>query len=577
MRTIIANIHHTADKTFRAVIEDWEATPGSTYQASETRDLGDQIRDMNEDLLGLPSWQGISAGGERLCGILTLLKAFLITPTSSTIVLPLGPLMDMFTRLFSLVVPSRQASAERYEGSRLNPEIGRDEREELWAALPNIHVVALDLLAALTVRLDYSFTPLAQGALDQITWIFATEKFNSNIRTTIYTLVAKLLRFIGPSLTRSSVSGLTGIIKSCCDDLFPSSAATVTAVVGSTSKDNEQTKGASSINADAFLTSSATKAESELPSRSTYRAALILLPLFITYLAPQSLPYPLRVQIDRTAVLTKHKQAMIASILNPALNRKGTRSNKSIMPLLVRSFGTDSEVEGLLRPRMPILQVGRDFDGETDSVEGFNEKYIPHTMELEHNYAGNPAEIEEYNNPPNVPTFAEPLVRHSEFTTINRETSTATPATVEATNVTDDTAPPAQFSEIEFHNGANKRHRESAEADNTPVASGQFMPATVDNKDAPDHKRLRFEVEPTSVSSVPVSDLAVDVTRVQPSYAEEPTHPDVTSRGVPASASSTVPGLGSGSYDSDDDIEIPPLVMDSDTDEGEDQGEGEGF
>ena len=575
IRTTIADVHHTANKTFRAVIEDWEATAETACQAPESRNLGEQLSDINEDLLGLPSWQGISAGVERFCGLLALLKAFLATHTSSTISLPLGPFMDMLARIFSLVVPSKQASTDRYGGSRLNPEIGREEREGLWAGLPHIHVAALGVLTALAVRLNGSFTPLAQGALDQITWVFAAERFNSDIRTAIYALVAKLLRLTGPSLTRSSVTALSDIIKCSCDDLLPPPAATTTAVASSTSKKgNEQTRGASTIDADAFLASSGTKAQHDPPLGDTYSAASALLPLFLTQIAPQILSYPLRVQIDRTAVLTRHKQGMIASVLNPASSRKGSRSSKSIMPLLVRSFGTALEVEGLLRPRMPIIRVGKDIDGETDSVEGYDD-YKPNNMRLEDNRVGITAQFEEDINPPKLPTFADSSTWRSEPTSVDRRKSTPAPTAEDVAVVEQETARSAQSSDMEVYSASNKRHRDVAEADKTAVTSGQLTASATDDHVAPSHKRVRLEVESTSLSSPQLSDAAVDTTREQTSHAEDLTHPNVTSRSIQFPASSTGPGHGDGSDDSDDDIEIPPLVMDSDTEEGEDEEEVE--
>lgn len=577
IRTTIADIHHTGNKVFRAVIEDWEATAGSIDQGPESSNLGEQVSDMNEDLLGLPSWQGISAGLERLCGLLALLKAFISTLTSSTVCFPLGPLMDMLARIFSLVVPSKQASADRFGGPRLNPETERDEREGLWAGLPHIHVAALSVISALAVRLNHAFAPLAQGALDQITWVFAAEKFNVDIRIATYALVARLLKLIGPSLTRSSVSTLVDIVKACCDELLPSSAATVTAVAASTSqKGNGQTKGASTIDTDAFLTSSDAKVQSDPISVSIYHAASTLLQLFLTEISSHNLLYPLRVQIDRTAVLTRHKHAMIASVLNPPPNRKGTRTNKSILPLLVRSFGTDLEVEGLLRPRMPIIQVGKDVDEGTDWLEGHNDEYTSHSMGLEDNHADATTESKKENYPPDLPTLVEPSARRSEPTTLDRGLSTAAEIGEDVTNLTNKTVPFAQSSDTDLYNGSHKRHRELAEADITTTTSGQSISADNYSRDAPSQKRVRLEDESTGRSSVQVSDVEVAATRAPTSYGEEVTHPDVTSRNLPVSASSTAPGFGGGSDDSDDDIEIPPLVMDSDTDEGEDEEEGDG-
>lgn len=577
IRTTITDIHHTGNKVFRAVIEDWEATAGSIDQGPESRNLGEQVSDMNEDLLGLPSWQGISAGVERLCGLLTLLKAFLANPTSSTVSFPFGPLMDMLARIFSLVVPSKQASADRFEGPRLNPEIERDEREGLWAGLPHIHVAALSVISALAVRLNRSFAPLAQGALDQIIWVFAAEKFNSDIRIATYTLVARLLKLIGPSMTRSSVPALVDIVKSCCDDLLPSSAATVTTVAASASqKGNGQTKGPTTIDTDAFLTTSDAKVQSDPISVFIDYTASTLLQLFLTEISSHNIPYPLRVQIDRTAVLTRHKHAMIASVLNPPPNRKGTRTNKSIMPLLVRSFGTDLEVEGLLRPRMPIIQVGKDVDEETEWVEDHNDESISNSMGPEDNHADATTESKDDNYPPDLPTLTEASAKRSEPTALDRGLCTAAQIGEDATELTKITAHLAQSSDTDLCNGSHKRHRELAEADNTTTTSGQSISAENYSRDAPNQKRVRLEAERTGGSSVQVSDVEVAATGAPTSYGEGATHPDVTTRSLPASSSSTAPGVGGGSDDSDDDIEIPPLVMDSDTDEGEDEEEGDG-
>lgn len=577
IRTTIADVHHTANKVFRAVIEDWEATVGTSHQAPESRNLGEQISDVNEDLLGLPSWQGISAGVERLCGLLAFIKAFIATPTSSTVSLPLGPLMDMLARIFSLVVPSKQASADRYGGPRLNPEIGRDEREGLWAGLPRVHVAALNVLSALAARLNCSFTPFAQGALDQIAWVFTAERFNCHIRTRTYLLVAQVLRLTGPSLTRSSVSSLAEVVRSCCDDLLPLPAAGATAATASTSKKgNEQTKGASSIDADAFLPTSVTKTQPDTLSGGTYFAASVLLPLFLTEMAPQSLPYPVRVQVDRTAVLTRHKRAMMASVLNPVSDRKGTRRTKSIMPLLVRSFGTELEVEGLLRPRMPIIQVGKDIDGETGSAEGYDDDYTPHNLRFENSYSGNTAGIEEDDSPPQPPNFTEPAAGPSDPTNLDQRANIAASIAEDVMDLTSEKGPSAQSFDTQYPSSSNKRHREIGEADDTLATSGQLVPATVKNHDAPNLKRVRLEGETTSLSSTQVSDVAIGVTQTQISCAAESTHSDAISRSVPAPASSTTPALGGGSDDSDDDNEIPPLVMDSDTEEGEEEEEGEG-
>lgn len=54
---------------------------------------------------------------------------------------------------------------------------------------------------------------------------------------------------------------------------------------------------------------------------------------------------------------------MLASVLNPPPVTKGPGGGYSIMPFLVRSYGHEMEVEGLVRPRMPVIMSTPDFNG----------------------------------------------------------------------------------------------------------------------------------------------------------------------------------------------------------------------
>lgn len=64
---------------------------------------------------------------------------------------------------------------------------------------------------------------------------------------------------------------------------------------------------------------------------------------------------------------------MLASVLNPPTNQSLAKSHSSILPLLARGYGEGVEVEGLCRPRMPVLGVGYDGlegeEGEEDEDE----------------------------------------------------------------------------------------------------------------------------------------------------------------------------------------------------------------
>ena len=578
VRTTIADVHLAADKAFRAVIEDWEPIAGALNKPSEPKTVvGEQVSDKDEDLLGLPRWQGISAGIERLCGLLGLLQTFLAGPTSSTISLPLGPLMDMLTRIFSLIVPPRQPSADWYGGPRLNPEVGRDEREGLWVGLPHVHVAALGVLHALAVRLNKSFTPLAQGALDHIAWVFPAEKSNSDIRTITYVLVARLLDLIGPSLTRPSVAALSDVIRCCCDDLLPSSAVTVVPPTALTSKKSNEK--VSSINADAFLTPPSTSVtKSQSPPAGLHSAASALLPLFLTQIAPQTLSYPLRSQIDRTAVLTQLKQALLGSVLNPAPSRKGTRGTKSLLPLLVRSYGANLEVEGLLRPRMPILRSGNDADRDLEPDEEGTDAGLERDMQVRNLEAGFGTWAQKSNEvAPSLdipePSNALPTQRTTRQALppapLDAETKILPPTTAPCINC----PPPAPYTV------SHKRDHDNL-TEPTDIAAPSGPPTTTypTTQDAPTAKRVRLEVESFIASSSEQGSAApVAVAQERTAVVEDRVVSDMASKSVVSPVRGTAApaaGVGGGGVvdeDSDDSSEILPLVMDSDTDEEEEE------
>jgi pre-rRNA-processing protein RIX1 len=79
----------------------------------------------------------------------------------------------------------------------------------------------------------------------------------------------------------------------------------------------------------------------------------------------------LRSRLDRTAILTQHKQATLASVLNPPPSKRFGKPAASVLPLMARSFSASAEIEGMLRPRMPVIRLG---NSDTElSEDGMNE------------------------------------------------------------------------------------------------------------------------------------------------------------------------------------------------------------
>jgi hypothetical protein len=84
-------------------------------------------------------------------------------------------------------------------------------------------------------------------------------------------------------------------------------------------------------------------------------AARALLPLLLSNLPQHLMEAYVRAEVDRTAILSHHKDAMLASVLHPYIGKNG-KSLPSILPHLARAFPRDAAVEALIRPRLPVIR-----------------------------------------------------------------------------------------------------------------------------------------------------------------------------------------------------------------------------
>lgn len=362
--------HGTADQVFRAVQESWESSSGYTRQnvSHEGAPSGG-----DDSVEGLPLWHGLSSGAERLVGLLETLGEFFKSPTKTSVTTPVGAILDLTVRI-TLIVPHSKGASSR-DDTQLNASIGREEKEDLWSALPNIHVAVLDLLAALTQRLQTSAVPVAADILHQAVRVFDAHHSIPLVREHAYTLIHSLLLLHGPSLSKLSVNSLDKTIQSTCRDLLaasghapppPKSSQNPSLKTNATKPSS--TGGKPSSNADAYLTtqSKAAFVSSTALPRSHLAAAEALLPAFLTHLPQTHLKQALRTLIDRTAVLSHHKEAMVASVLNKYRTRAG-KTLVSVYPFLARDFPRSMEVEVLRSnlqsagaPAMPAVEEGND-------------------------------------------------------------------------------------------------------------------------------------------------------------------------------------------------------------------------
>ncbi|TVY26396.1 Pre-rRNA-processing protein [Lachnellula hyalina] len=348
VRGLVKDIHVTADNVFRAVMEDWESTAG---YVGEPVNVNQEISGGGANADDLPPWTGVAAGVERLTGLLEMLAEYFRSETSTPVSIPLGAIMDVVVRMLSIALSSSDSSS-RQGSARLHPAIDRDERDGLWCGMPQIYVAALELVNAVAERMQEGFMPIAQGIFDQLVWVYPFGKSTPEFRLVTYVIVAKILLHIGQSFDRTQAGKLGSIIRSCCKDLQsldPSCRGD-----GVEEDTGKQSRHNANQNADTFLQNKQNAIEVRLDETNLVVAARKLLSLLLSHIPQEFLDISLRSSIERTAILSHDKDAMLSSILNPFVGKNG-KALASVLPHLTQAFGSDQIVEILLRPRMPLL------------------------------------------------------------------------------------------------------------------------------------------------------------------------------------------------------------------------------
>ncbi|KAL8848155.1 MAG: hypothetical protein Q9221_006800 [Calogaya cf. arnoldii] len=346
---IIDMSHRTADLVVRALIEDWgpvdRNNPIGVVPSTETTgSYGDES--------GLPGWKGISAGLERLNGLLLTIQAHSKSATAAAVIIPIGKTVNLIDRILSALPPSQDASKDTAKGTRTNPEIGRDERETLWTGLPQLHVSAMQILEHLILRLGDGPMALSYRFLVYILWIFEHEYAEVQIRKTVYKVVALLLPHCRSGVPRMVASGLDRCIRTGCDDLLPVRQALNPSDHDVGGSKTDVSKGSTS--ADAYSENPGSSIASSIGTSEVQRLAEHMLSTVLAHVPPSSLRLPLRTKIYQTAILAQSNSLLRSSILN-APNYHEQQQN-SLMPLLARQFPRDHGTEALVRPRMPPVQ-----------------------------------------------------------------------------------------------------------------------------------------------------------------------------------------------------------------------------
>lgn len=363
-KNTISSIHQVADHVFRSVVEQWESSDPNIKPRKKSTHMSDLPQDDQPDALGLPSWQGLPAGAIRIVALLSLLTKFISIRTASVINYPLGAILNLTSRLTSVTVPKTGEE-------QANSDFTRDERATLYIELPRIHTACIDLFRTIVDTFGSGSTPVINTIFEQTLWVFDAEAFNSNVRETSYLLMSDILPLVGRSFAKQNVFALSPLIRQCCRDLVPVDTSRGQDQQNNTGKGGNAKNSQLNMNVDAILNPALKESTTNKQSNSGRQntAASTLLPLLYNYLPTEYIPIPIRTEMERVAILTANRSAMLASVMNPIPPVKGRRPIQSILPFLARKYAGDLEVECLIRPRMPVLVGGTGEHYDADDYE----------------------------------------------------------------------------------------------------------------------------------------------------------------------------------------------------------------
>jgi pre-rRNA-processing protein RIX1 len=349
----ITAAHTACDRLFRSIEEEWQSTPGVHKSTDSTLISSTEAQFEGEDALGLGNWHGVLGGRERLLTIIHLLKSYLGLATTSSTPIRLGLLIDLLTRLFSLATPTATDSVQS------NPQISRDEREALFAILPSTHVASIELIETLLERFKHASASFVQSLLELLLPVYNAERFDNELRLKMYTCLDQMLQLFGPSMPKQTVLGFNPILKESCEDLLPSM---------STPSQQNGTLLPTQPPASVLSSSKCTTVQAAAASR--------LLTTSLMSITPGHIPLKLRTQIERTAILTRNKDMLVACVMNPARKDVSGKLQTSLLPLLAREFRDAKEVEAIVRPRMPVVPTGNFESSGEDYMEEEDEEMI---------------------------------------------------------------------------------------------------------------------------------------------------------------------------------------------------------
>ena len=641
-RTLYVKLHYLATKT--EISKEWQRMLDNVMDAiSVTMEKLSTYLDADSNLknnerwrsnsnsqkqksnaLSTADWNDSHEGSIRLTGLLCLLQEFFRNATWSTVEVRLGNVVSLIRRVFILILSlEKPRKRQADEMSRLR--LGFTD----W-----IQAAALQVLIAVLDRFNKAAVSICAEVLSIILLAFKAGLSQYSNRSKAYALLQRVVTIIGPAMTKAEISSARDIIQSCCEDNM---YARQTLQENTPLVSNQMGKNTSTLkvtNQPHRLKGLPCFYDEFYPSETSplQQTAQCLLVALLRHLSPDATPTDLRSMVERTAVLTGSKEAMLASTLNrPSENYAGGRkSGSSLVPFLARMYPNSLETEGLVRPRMPVLMDGRGIasvklldangqdmngvDGEdhsaiatvssryhidTDSAQVNGNSGIPqpgsttlesrpideHLLKRENenvdtsDHATKRTRTGEYNNSTSNSTHD---LNGSEKKPISTDTATL-PLDSIPDSIPDTIDPPRPNITQPVPNTSNADTLPDAPSNkpNDPFSTTSITKPTETFTEKPINKSL-MENSPPTTNPETESKINASPTLPAAAAALQPTK----SRPVESTDQATQPATANVEYDqndgggdgvdSDDDFEIPELVFGQGVLEEVEEGEGEG-
>jgi pre-rRNA-processing protein RIX1 len=348
-RTVYVQLHNSATKTGSLGDRDSGCVEAITSASHAIRETFTAIfgYDNLHNRHVIPQNGHIISSAEDLWEHLQFVRTYVTTASSKPVSVAIGKV----TLIIQAV--SSSPNARLSDG---NVTIGKREREQFLIDLPRVHLAALDLIKALTIRFGMSISSVSIQLMDAVINIYQAHNENSILRCACYHAITYLLVLFGPGLTRAQCIQLTPIIQDCCRDLL--SATELESFLSQpSSKTNMSSSKTPTLTSASVISTQLRTSQPILASFARYPplcvAAISLHVILLRHLSPNALKPPIRAELDRVAIITQNADALVASTM-----KFPTRSGQSIITFAARCGAARDGLEGLLRPRIPVVLHG---------------------------------------------------------------------------------------------------------------------------------------------------------------------------------------------------------------------------